>query len=352
MKFFWKSMAVLTVMVTALLSYGVYYTQGLPTEERVVTTLCSYEQNIDCDYMAYLKPNVLYGETIGEGETIYIKLVDRVDVTFHYTFECSEAGNITTEYLTRSMLKEPSETGWSKQIDELVSVEKMKTENATSAVLTAKFSYNITEINELVEKIEEEIGISQSTYQIVTAISINTTDETSVGTISRPIEQSIVLKLNYMGGYMERGGIIEIEAPEKHLPGSITENYTKKIASAVQMRIAMAVALVAWIAAGSSLTTWRYKVGKAEFDELPESERIMKRFEVIESKGMPDLKVQTLSSMEALNKIAEDYDLRIFHTKTADGDVFFITENNIIYRYVAERKKVKNKGDFSPTETS
>lgn len=348
----WKSIAVLTVIVTALLSYGFYYTQSMPTEERAVITLCSYEQKTSCDYKAYLKPNVLYGDTIGKGETIYIKLVHHIEVTFNYMFECSENGSIATEYLIGNVLEEPSETGWSKGIDELVSVETAETENATSATLTAKFSYNITEISELIEEIEEVIGVSQSTYQIVTAITVNTTDETSVGTISRPIEQSIMLKLNYMGGYMERGGIIKIEAPEKHLPGSITENYTKKIASAVQLRTAMFVGLVAWIAAGSSLTAWRYKVNKAEFDMLPESERIMKRFEVIESKGMPDLKTQTLSSMEALNKLAEDYDLRIFHTKAADGDVFFITENNIIYRYVAERKKVKSKGDFSPTETS
>ena len=345
-------MAVLTVIVTALLSYGVYYTQGMPTEEHAVITLCSYEQNTSCDYTAYLKPNVLYSDTIGKGETIYIKLVDRIEVTFNYAFECSENGSIATEYLIGSVLEDPSETGWSKGIDELVSVETAETENATSATLTAKFSYNITEISELIGKIEETIGVSSSMYQIVTAISVNTTDGTGVGTISRPVEQSIVLKLNYMGGYMERGGIIEIEAPEKHLPGSITENYTKEIALAVQMRIAMPVALIAWIATGSSLTAWRYKVSKAEFDELPESERIMKRFEVTESKDMPDLKTQTLSSMEALNKLADDYDLRIFHTKTADGDVFFITENNMIYRYVEERKKVKSKGDFSPTATS
>ena len=75
------------------------------------------------------------------------------------------------------------------------------------------------------------------------------------------------------------------------------------------MRIAIIVALIAWIATGSPLAAWRYKVGKAEFDKLPESERIMKRFEVIESKDMPDLKTQTLSSMEALKKLAEDCDL-------------------------------------------
>lgn len=117
----------------------------------------------------------------------------------------------------------------------------------------------------------------------------------------------------------------------------------EEIASALPLRLAtMIVALIAWIIVGSSLTAWRYKLGKAEFDEFPESEKIMKRFEMIESKDVPELKAQTLGSMEALKKLADDYDLRIFHTKTAEGDTFFVTENNITYRCVAERKERKN----------
>jgi hypothetical protein len=332
----WKAMAALTAIVTVLLSCGVYYTLGMPTEEHTVATLCTYEQNTRCDYIAYLKPNILYGETIGEGETIYLSLVNRIDVTFNYTFECSETGSITTEYLISSVLEDPSETGWSKGIDELVSVETAETENATSATLAAKFSYNITEISELVDKIEETIGVSSSTYQTATKIMINTTDETGVGTISKPLEESVVLKLNYMGGYTERGGVIQVEAPEKHLSGSIKENYTKELMFAVQLRIAMFVALIAWILVGPPLTAWRYKAGKAEFETLPESERIMKRFKMIESRDTPKLKVQTLSSIEDLKKVADDYDSTLFHTKLDGNDVFFTTIENITYQYIAK----------------
>ena len=333
-------MAVLTVIVAALLSYGVYYTQGMPTEEYTVATLCSYEQNIRCDYVAYLKPNILYGETIGEGETIYLNLVNRIDATFYYTFECSETGSITTEYRISSLVADPSEAGWSKSIDELVSVEKSETNTTTSAALEAKFSYNVTEIRELVNRIEEDIGVTSSTYQIITTINITTIDETSVGTVSKPIEESVVLKLNYMGGYMgdymERGGVITVEVPERHLLGSITENSTKEITFAVQFRIAMFVALAVWIAVAPSFTAWRYKVGKAEFETLPELERIMKRFKVIESRDMPKLKVQTLGSMEALKKVADDYDSILFHTKLDGDDVFFTTIENITYQYITK----------------
>jgi hypothetical protein len=344
MGIFWKTMAVLTVIVGAILSYGIYYTMGMPTEERVITTLCTYEQNIVCDYVAYLKPNILYGEVIGKGETIYMNLVNRIDVKFNYRYECSLAGNITTEYRIASFLENPGEFGWSKPIDELVSVEESEAKNATSAALNAQFSYNITEVKGLIKRIEEETGVASSTYQITTKVTINTTDETGVGTISKPLEENIALKLNYMGGYMERGGVIKIEAPEKHLSGNITENYTKRIESVVHLKIAMNVALAAWIVAGFSLTAWRYRADRIEFGTLPEPERIMKRFEVIESKDMPDMKAVTLSSMEALKKLADDYDLRIFHTKTADGgDVFYVADNNIIYRYVAEGERTRGE---------
>ena len=331
MKISWKAMAVLTVIVAALLSYGVYYTQGMPTEEYTVATLCTYEQNTKCDYIAYLKPNILYGEVIGENKTIYMNLVNRIDVTFHYTFECSETGNITTEYRISSLVADPSEAGWSKSIDELVSVEKSETNTTTSAALEAKFSYNINEIRELIDRIEEDVGVTSSTYQVITKVMINTTDETSVGTVSKPIEESVVLSFNPWGG------VITVEVPERHLLGSITENSTREIASAVQLRTAMYIAWIAWIAVALSFTAWRYKVGKAKFETLPESEKIMKRFKVIESRDMPKLKVQTLSSMEALKKVADDYDSIIFHSKTSFANhIFFTTAENITYQYIAK----------------
>lgn len=327
-------MAALTAIVTVLLSYGVYYTQGMPTEEHTVATLCTYEQNTRCDYIVHLKPNILYGETIGKGETIYLNLVTRIDATFYYTFECSKTGTITTDYTLNSYV---AGEGWNKSINELVSVEKSETKDVPSAVFEAKFSYNITEMIELIDRIEANIGVTSSPYQIITTINIDTTDKTTVGTINKPIDESIILKLNYMGGYIERGGVIEVEVPERHLTGSITENSTKENTFAVQFRITMYVALVAWIAVASLFTTWRYKVGKAEFETLPESERIMKRFKVIDSRDVPKLKVQTLDSMEALKKVADDYDSILFHTKMDDDDIFFTTIENITYQYIAEK---------------
>ena len=106
----WKLTAIITIIVAALLSYGVYYAQGLEIERNVVTTLYSYEQNISHNYTAYLKNSTLYEnighlknntlyETIGKGETIYRELVKLIDVSFNYAFNCSEEGMIELDYV-------------------------------------------------------------------------------------------------------------------------------------------------------------------------------------------------------------------------------------------------------------
>ncbi|RLI35354.1 hypothetical protein DRO66_07395, partial [Candidatus Bathyarchaeota archaeon] len=117
MKATWKLAAIITIIVAALLSYGVYYSQGLEIERNVVTTVLSYEQDISHDYTAYLKDNSLFGETIGKGYTIYRELVNFIDVSFYYVFNCSVEGEITVDYVVSSVVEEPSENGWSKAID-------------------------------------------------------------------------------------------------------------------------------------------------------------------------------------------------------------------------------------------
>lgn len=42
----------------------------------------------------------------------------------------------------------------------------------------------------------------------------------------------------------------------------------------------------------------------------------------IDSRDVPMLKVQTLDSMEALKKVADDYDSILFHTKMDDDDIY------------------------------
>jgi len=340
LKISWKKMAALTVAVAIVLSFGVYFVQGLPTEEQATLTLCTYEQSITGDYVAHLKPNILYDEMVGEGNPLYLNLVKYVDVNLRYDFRCNKVGAIKFIYAINSTVGPVD--GWTKRIDDLVSVTKSQKTTSTSVVFDATFSYNITAITKLIDLIEKEIGLSSSPYELITQIFFNTTTQTDVGTISNPMAEYIKLTLTYMGGFPERNGMITVEVPESRLPGSITENLTKEIPSVLLLRNGMYSALFAWAAGASILTCWRYLRWRREFAVLPESEKIMKRYNIIKSKDMPALNTQTLASITELKKVADDYDSMMFHTCKGNRDIFFTTIENITYQYVVESAQTSN----------
>ena len=154
---------------------------------------------------------------------------------------------------------------------------------------------------------------------------------------------------------MERGGIIEIEAPEKHLPGSITENYTKNIESAVQLRTAMFVGLVAWIAAGSSLTAWRYEVGKAEFEKETKNivNKILRKHRdiIIHSTGEFGNKLEKtiikVESIEDLINVSEQTYKPIIYKETTVGKMtrycFYVLDNETRYEHCIEEIREQNR---------
>ena len=347
-KISWKQMSIITIIITILLSYGVYYTYGLPTEEKSVETLCTYTQKTNAEYSAQLKPNILYEKTITNGEPIYLNLLKNIDTTYNYEFECSQTGDIIT-YHTIDTIVKPVES-WNKTINELIITETTKTNTQKSSSLEAQLSYNFTKIIELIEKIEENIGFSSGTYQIITTIKINTTDQTQFGPINNPMEERIILTLSYMGGYMEKSGIITVELPRTNIPDKITTNTITEIESVTQSRIGLSLALVAWITVGSFFSFQSYKKWKTQLDLMPESKQIMKRYKVITAKDMPDLKIQTLASMDSLKKVVDDYESMIFHTTKNGNDVFFTTIQNITYQYITNSSTPKTQTTVFPEE--
>jgi hypothetical protein len=219
--------------------------------------------------------------------------------------------------------------------------------------LDASFSYNITKIIELIDQIESNIGVSAATYQVVTTININTTDTNNLGNLSiPPLEERIVLNLNYLTGYQEKSGLITLELPQTYLPVEINEESTREITSAVQLKMGMSVALVGWLICASFFTISSYKKSKRMFAHLPEAEKIMKKYKVIEARDMPTLKAQTLASMVALKSLVDDYESMLFHTILNGQDVFFTIIENIIYQYVVNPQYISPENKKSSQKPS
>ncbi len=332
MKMTWKSTAFVTIIVGALLLYGTHYTYGLPKEKRTVATLYSYEQETKGNHSAYLEPNLLYEEVIGENETIYTSLAEKIEINLSYAFTCTASGDLTVEYETSSALSNPGEGGWSKAIDQLVTIQEteMVVDN-DSAKIEILLTYDVPELLELIDNIQDNIEMMDGTHQITTTVSITTNHETEFGVIGEPIEQEAILNISRSLGTYK--GTIGVTIPEVSVSEEEEETLVVKVGSSKPIRLGATFALLAWIPVGAVLTGSRYKADKIDFEKMPEAQRILRTNPVIETEETPDLPVQTVSSMKGLKEIADDYGSRIFHTMKNGKDVFFATDN-IVYQYV------------------
>jgi hypothetical protein len=328
----WKFSIIPIVIITLVLFFATYYASGLPTEETEESSF-NFQQDTSCGYKAYLKPNSLYGEVVSEGQTIYVDLAKTIEVDFNCTFECILPGMIDIDYKVKAILQEPSVVGWKKSIDGMILAEFNLAESTSMVNLKAKLTYNVSEITELIGEIEEEVGYSANQYQVLTTIELNTTYETDLEKIIKPTVQEITITFTYFG----MGGIIEVSAPETHILGSIVDQTTTEITTNVLYQNVSLLGLLAWIAVGTTLIVLLYRRTASKQEDLPTVQRIMDDYGTIESKDIPQMPKQTLSSINDLSKLAKDYFLRIFHTSIGGKDIFFIVDSGTVYQFVVDK---------------
>jgi len=334
MRFSWKVVGCIGILVGFVLAGGVYLTRGLSTEERDVVTLCEYREEYASSYWARLRPNVLYGEVIGEGDTIYIRLAEEVEVHLVYGFNCSLEGDVSLDYRVTTTLCEPSQYGWTREADAAIyNVTSEDGVDPSSASIGLDVWYNVSEVREVIQDIEEDTGYRSSSYSVVTEIRGNLTDETSAGVIDRRIEAVLALNLDYAGG------VVKVEAPDRVYGDRITEDHTERLEANINLRRGTLASLLAWLAVAPALTLWRYNEDREHTLDLSESERILRDHDVIESDDLPEGKTQTLATFEGLKDIAEDYGLRLFHKREEDGSIFFATDYTLTYRYVTNTEE-------------
>jgi hypothetical protein len=333
MRLSWKVVGCVGIIIGIILGSGVYLTKGLSTEQENIITLCRYQEEKSCKHWGYLKPNILYDDVVERGDTIYIQLAEAIRVQLEYAYNCDVEGNISLDYSYSTYIKEPSQYGWTIQAQNIVYEEKAKCEeSSSSAHLSIDLSYNITEVNEVINKIEEETGFWSSRYQIVIEVKGDLSDETTVGIINRPLNCTIVINLDYASG------VITVVGPENHYEDRITEYKTEIIDGNIKIKKVSRASLFAWFFLAPMVTLWKYNKDKELFNQLSGSDQILLSNKITESEDLPEAKVQNLSTFEGLKDIAEDYGLKIFHKQEKEKDIFFATDYTILYKYVIKKE--------------
>ena len=327
---------------------AVYSTHQLPTEKVVTTTLCTYEHRGRYYYIAKLKPNTIYNQsTIGPGKTLYIGIIDHINVTFSYKLECNRPTNTSIQYYHVNMeLESPGKWPDPKVFtaSEMQEIFQLTNTVESNGDASATFSIRPTEINELVNTIDKEIGTSaSSTFNLNVEPEIRTVAKTDVGTINENFNPTLAIKFDY-----GEPDYVSMEGLQHTSPGKIERTETISPQSPTSQRfVTYMIAVASFV--GLAFATWLFMIdarARAQAEEIKPVEEIIAPHEenVIEVAGEPSYKGQRatikMKALEDLIKLADGLAQPVFHLKIPPKapsekptHVFYVLDGSTKYEY-------------------
>jgi len=288
-----------------------------------------YTQSADYGYTAFVEPSLLYDNRteIFEGEPLYMKLVERLEITLTYNLNQNSGSlamnDTNIRYATAGVLIGGD---WSKTYI-------LKPESSTSLSFLDRYTLDMKEIEDIVETIEEETEtrVHSYTYEIRPIISL----EASAG--GEPISQSFnpILKIKFEGGKIEFEG----------LKASETGSVTHREAEVATYRIfgwsmevddmrglsIIAASLLSMLIFYSGRNTLRERASRTPVERLSEEVR-EKIVEVREPPERIEKSTIRVNSLEALARVAEEAFKTIIH----HGDIYHVLDGDVRYEYKME----------------
>ena len=323
----WTAASAVFAALMAFSLYGCYSFMRMPSTRSRNHVDLQYTQGAEYGYTALLKPSLLYDNRteVSEGEPLYTKLVERLNVTLSYELTQEPAGmaDVVLEYGATACLKGGD---WSKTYP-------LKPRTAVNSSFADTYTVDVEEIEGIVETIGEETGTRaySYTYEIRPRISL----EASVG--GEPVEQEFTPTLTIKF----EGGKIGFEGLSSSKSGSVTHRETEAAtwrllgypAEVMDMRVisliaSMPLALLLYIFIGHVL---QERASRSFMERLSGDVRD-KIIEASEPPERIERATVKVGSLEDLARVSEEAFKPIIH----HGDVFYVLDGDIRYEFKME----------------
>lgn len=338
--------AALVAVFSALLVvslYGCYYFYGMPSKRTWNKVDLMYKQTADYTYRAIVKPSLLYDNRteITEGEPLYTKLVEQLEITLHYelyeTPTPVEMRNLEISYDASATL---SGGDWSKNYH-------LNSMTTSTPSFTRTYTIDMNQIEETIETIgeETETRIYTYTYELRPSITL----ETSVGSESIREEFIPELKLTFEGGQ------IEVEGLKKTKAGSITHpeteiatwNFLGWSLEVPAMRLVATITSISLLAALFPPLRYEFheRASRTFIDRLDGDIR-EKIIEASEPPAHIERVTIRVGSLEDLAKIADEAFKTIIHHE----GLFIVLDSDVRYEYKKESEETPREPESSTQE--
>jgi len=308
------------------------------------------------NYLVYLKENSIYTETvltppippvtpftpptppppktIGPGQVIFSKLVDRIDATFSYHFKSDQPVRGLTEEVTITAVLENPEV-WSK-------IFVLVPRTRKSGDFTTSFPMDINRFTEMLEAIRSETGVPAKSHTLTIKADVHTVAQTDFGRIDEVFSQTLSSELG-------KGALEWNEELTKSEPSSITTsqmipNSEKYLGLSVSVARSVSAAMAGGfflLCVFSVVLYVRFKpaeLSQIEKEALQVRKRYGKRIaEATSQTPLEGEKIISLGSMEDLIKVADELGKLIIHqapTTPEEAHAYYVFDGATRYQYL------------------
>ena len=309
----------------------------------------SYQVEGWFDYEVYLEFNDLYGlvvlrseelpvapappvitespplQTLGPGQVYFPNIVDSIEASLSYQFDCDELVAQQSQEVEITAIVENPET-WSKS---LVVLPK----TAEDGDFTVSFPVDIHYFNELIDAIEEETGVSGSSYNLNIKADVHTIAETALGTVDEIYSQTLEGKLG-------RNTLSFGEELAQSQAGSIGGG-TVPVEGGNGWRTPWLAGLVVAVLALCYLGWSQRRLRMAGLSAVEvEAVRVGKKYKqvLVDIAELPAVKanemVIPLGTLDALVRVADDLVKPVLHQVKAGKHIYCTIDGAVRYQFV------------------
>ncbi|MEM4652929.1 MAG: DUF5305 family protein [Candidatus Nezhaarchaeales archaeon] len=326
----------MTIVFSVLLLFSLVYLYNVhqqPTLERKIVSIASYVHRAMYDYVAELKPNIIYNKTVlrpGEG-VLYTTLTNKINVSFIYTFSSNpppEAVNVAMRGLT-AKIESPDK--WTKVLQKEELIELLNLRGSVNFTLEV----DCLLLKQIVNAIDKELGVYSSSYNLLIAPEVLVNARIAGRSVSEVYTPQLTVTFKASA---DRGGYISLEGLEQTQSREIKDVIEVSHPEVENQRILSYVATtLATVGLATSMLI-HYRVKRHEKKELVDVKlsRVMREHRDVMVEALtssPEVHVTIeVRSLEDLVKVAEILAKPILKAIEDEKQVFYVVDGSIKYQ--------------------
>jgi len=285
-----------------------------------------YVQHGTFGYSAPVRAGATYQQrNLASGEPVYVRLVHRLPVSFRYRLQGTEPGQVAGTLGFDAVLRDDG--GWRHTIP----LAPTRQFTGTSAV--ARGVLDLERLQQVIAAFEQETGEHNTLYHVGLDARVRVHGTVAERPLEATFAPSLALNLDQVAltvatgsafRHAQGGAGTRVETTTLHAFGR-----TITVARARSIATLLGIAGLVLAAVGGVLML----LGGRD----AEVASIRRRYEdwivdVVPTERPADAE-RRVASMEALARLAEQYDRLILHEHRADGDAFLVEDGGIVFTY-------------------